>query len=321
MTPNLLEQFHYTVTKPVNEHGARYEIAKCKCDCWFCSECCVSKGYKLRARLIPRLETFNGLLMVSLTIDPLLFPDPKTAYLYTMEKRCISVTTQDLHRGNYLITRRYFYVVEWQKQTEQAHFHILFDSSYIPFEALLKSWSKHRPETAGSIIRNRPAFGTVNFSAPKFANPLHAARYATKYLIKVPENGFPEWILEMGKDKRIRRYSTSRGFWNEPQKIRSEPKTTRKNRRLTYTDRISKCGDSIHLFEMENCIDKKTGEINPKPVWIGTLNATCSETIEQLFDPGNPDRKRRSLMAQSQKKVLETLKNITGRDIEWIRHR
>lgn len=225
----LLEYFHNTVTPPGNEHGARYEVAKCGCRVWFCEDCCIQQGMKLRERLIPVLETFEGLIMVSLTVDPELFPDPKTAYYYTMDNRCISVTTQDLYRWNHLNTRRYFYVVEWQKNTEQAHYHILYDSTYIPFTSLLASWSKHRPDEAGPVIGKRPAFGTVTFSVSKFASPLHAARYATKYLIKVPEYGFPGWVLEMGKERRIRRYSTSRGFWGTKSTRRDkEPTTTRK---------------------------------------------------------------------------------------------
>ena len=318
---NLLELYPNRVTEPVNEYGSRYEIAKCNCDCWFCPDCCFSMGMKLRKRLIPIVETFQGLFMVSFTIDPLLFPDPQTAYFYTMDKRCISVTTQDLHRGNYLITRRYFYVVEWQRQTEQAHFHVLYDASYIPFNALLQSWSKHRPASAGEIIENRPAFGTVIFSAPKFSSPLHAARYATKYLIKTPEYGYPEWVLNTGKDRRIRRYSTSKGFWNTPPKTRPVSKSIRKNKRLTYADRISKCGDSIHLFETVESLDKNTGEINSKSAWIGTLNASSSETIEQLFDPGNPKRNRRSLMAESPQEAITIINNAAGRNIDFIRHR
>lgn len=133
----LLEHLHNTVTLPGNEHGARFEVSKCNCRCWFCPECCLSEGYKLRGRLIPILESFHGLIMVTLTVDPELFPDPKTAYLYMLDKRCIGVTTQDLFRWNHLITRRFFCVVEWQKKTEQAHFHILYDSTFIPWDTLL----------------------------------------------------------------------------------------------------------------------------------------------------------------------------------------
>ncbi len=320
--PNLLEQFHNTVTEPVNEHGAKFEVAKCGCNCWFCSKCCISKGYKLRARLVPILETFNGLIMVSLTVDPDLFPDPKTAYFYTMDNRCISITTQDLHRWNHLSTRRYFYVIEWQHNTEQAHFHILFDSKYIPWESILKSWSKHRPKSAGPIIKNRPAFGTVLFSKPVFeGGPLHAARYVTKYLIKIPEYGFPQWVLKMGKDRRIRRYSTSRDFWNEPSKPRSEPKFSRKKRQISYSDRIKECGSSINLFEMKAFIDPQTGEITNQRFWLGTLAVSASETIDNLWDPGNPKRNRRSLLAQTSKQAIAILENVSGRDLQWLRRR
>ena len=165
---NLLEYYHNTVTPPVNEHGVRYEVAKCHCRCWFCPDCCVLMGYNLRNRLIPALETFNGLMMVTLTIDPELFPDPKTAYLYTMDNRCISVTTQNLDRWNHLHSRRYFYVVEWQEHTEQAHYHVLYDASFILKTDLDKAWSKHRPKNAGPIQENRPAFGMTRFSKRAF---------------------------------------------------------------------------------------------------------------------------------------------------------
>lgn len=285
----LLEHLHNTVT---NEQGAKYEVAKCNCRCWFCPECCLTQGYKLRGRLIPVLETFDGLIMASLTVDPELFSDPKTAYLYMMDKRCISVTTQDLFRWNYLKTRRYFYVVEWQKKTEQAHFHILYDSKYIPWDELLASWSKHRPKDAGKVKGNRPAFGTAMLSKSNFeGGSVHAARYATKYLIKTPEHGFPQWVLEMGKDRRIRRYSTSRGFWGDsaPQQDK-DTTTTRKNRKRTYAERLKECGDSVNLFEIKSSFDTDTGEIIPARHWIGQIDIKASDVIDNLFDPGNPDR-------------------------------
>jgi len=320
MTPNLLEYFPNSVTQICNEHGSRYEISKCRCDSWFCSDCCQVKGYNLRTRLIPILETFNSLIMISLTVDPELFPDPKTAYLYTMDKRCISVTTQDLHRWNYLFTRRYFYVVEWQHKTEQAHYHILYDSAYIPWDQLLKSWSKHRPKTAEPPRVNRPLFGTVIFSAPKFANPVHAARYATKYLIKAPEHGFPEWILAMGKDRRVRRYSTSKGFWGTPPKLKSETQKTRNNKKLSYRERISKCGNSIHVFEMNEFLDLETGEIQVKRLWLGQMGIHSS-ILDRLFDPGNPQRKRRSLLARSLPEAVRILEVASGQKPQWIRRR
>ena len=322
MTPNLLEQLHNTVTKPVNEYGAHFEVAKCRCNCWFCPECCKVMGYQLRVKLVPILETFDGLILVSLTVDPELFPDPQTAYFYTMDKRCISVTTQDLHRWNHLSSRRYFYVVEWQQNTEQAHYHVLYDSNYIPWDLILKSWSKHRPKSAGPLIENRPVFGTVLFSKPDFeGDPLHAARYVTKYLIKTPEHGYPRWVLEMGKDRRIRRYSTSRGFWGNPTKRRSTSEKQRSNTFRTYAERIKNCGDSVYLFEIIVTINPETGEITPRREWLGQLDVKSSTVLNNLWDPGNPERARRSLLASSLDQAKRTIDIAAGKEVQWLRRK
>lgn len=317
----LLEHFRNTVTDPRNEHGAKFELSKCRCNCWFCPGCCMLMGYNLRARLIPILETFTGIIMVTLTIDPQLFPDPKTAYLYAMRKRCISVTTQDLSRWGYLLTRRYFYVVEWQKITEYAHFHVLYDSKFIDWNALLRSWSKHRPKDAGQVIGKRPPFGTVLFSAPKFKDAYHAACYATKYLIKYPEELFPAWVLEMGKERRIRRYSTSRGFWNTEPKTRKEPEKKRTVEKQTYADKVLSCGDSVNVFEIESKTDLETGEISPSRVWVGQVSIRSEKVLPNLYDPGNPERNRRSLMAENLGQVETIIEAASGEKPEWKRKR
>ncbi len=299
----LLEHLHNTVTIPDKGHINCYEVAKCGCRCWFCPECCVVEGYKLRGRLIPVLETFTGLIMASLTVDPELFPDPKTAYLYIMDKRCIGVTTQDLYRWGCLSSRRYFYVVEWQKNTEQAHFHILYDTVFLSWDSLLASWSKHRPEGAGIVKPNRPPFGTVIFSAPKFADPVHAARYATKYLIKVPDHGFPQWVLDMGNDRRIRRFSTSRGFWGTSTKPHRKKLFRRKKQFLSYSERIRSCGDSVNLFEISEEFNKRR--------WIDKIDIPARSVIPNISDSGNPKRNRRNFLAMSKQQAFEVIYNAS----------
>lgn len=319
---NLLEQLHNTVTTPDGPLLTGYSLKKCRCNIWFCPDCCKVMGYKLRGRLIPILETFDGLLMASLTIDPELFPnDPKAAYLYVMENRCISVTVQDLHRWNHLKTRRYFYVVEWQKNTEMAHFHALLDSQYVPFDDLLHSWSKHRPEEAGPVIGNRPAFGTVLFSAPKFANPLHAARYATKYLIKTPEHGFPAWVWGMGGDKRIRRVSTSRGFWGTHSQRSNNPEKKRENPKLTYAEKLQKCGQAINVFNHTQVIDPQTKEVKLSSRWIGSLAVQSNKVLPKLYDPGNPNRDSRILLARNIGQVQKIVNAASGKQVQWSRRR
>ena len=167
---------------------------------------------------------------------------------------------------------------------------------------------------------HRPLFGTVHFRAPKFANPVHAARYATKYLIKSPEHGFPEWVLAMGKDRRVRRYSTSKGFWRTPPKLKSEPQRTRNNKKLSYRERINKCGNSIHVFEMNEFLDLETGEIQIKRYWLGQMGIHSS-VLDRLFDPGNPQRRRRSLLAKSLPDAVKILEIASGQKPQWIRRR
>lgn len=314
----LLEPSANSVTTlfPTAESG--YEVGKHRCRCWFCSDCCYSMGIRLRRRLEPILETFSGLLMVTLTVDPSLFASPKEAYFYIRERRCIARTVQDLWRRGCLHSRRYFYVVEWQKRTEQAHFHVLLDASYIPWSFLLESWSKHRPETAGPVVPGRPAFGTVLISVAKFGGgAAHAARYATKYLTKVPEHGFPSWVLDLGQTTRVRRYSTSRGFWGEE----SEPPVTQRDKEMhpvSYRRRIATCAHSLDVYEIRDSVDYETGEIIVKRAWVGELAVDARTVLAAIHDEGPPKRSRRVLHVRSLPAVVTRISSAVGRPVEWL---
>lgn len=53
---------------------------------------------------------------------------------------------------------------------------------------------------------------------------MHAARYATKYVTKVPQYGFPEWVFDIGDEgKQIKRYTASHGFFGSRKKEEAEP--------------------------------------------------------------------------------------------------
>jgi hypothetical protein len=276
-------------------------------------------GLKLRQRLNPILATFESLMLVTLTVDPTLFATPKDAYFYIRERRCIARTIQDLWRRGVLHSRRYFYVVEWQKNTEQAHFHILLDASFVPWSFLLASWDKHRPQTAGPVAGGRPAFGTVLISVPKFGGgSAHAANYVTKYLTKIPEHGFPAWVLDLGAETRVRRYSASRGFWGEE----SEPgtgETEREVHPVTYRKRIGGCGDSVDLFEVREKCDHETGEIVATRAWIGEIVADSVRVLAALDDGEPPGRSRRSIQAATFRAAVEQVAAASGRPVEWRR--
>ena len=314
-----LEQYENSVTERYEEDSLGYEVTKCRCDCWFCPDCCRVKGYELRANLVPILEDFAGLLMATFTVDPSLFNTPRAAFDYLRERRCLSRTVQDLRRGGYLGSPRYFYVIEWQRRTEQVHYHVLFDTSFIPFHALLDSWSKHRPPEAGRVIGSRPPFGTVWVSKQHFeGGPLHAARYATKYLVKVPQTGFPAWVLDMGKDSRVRRYGTSRGFWGREPVERDEPETRQERNPRSYRERIAECGSTVNVCAVTEVIDTWTGEFDVKRRWVGQLNVRAQEVAEL---PRRDFWKKARLVVGAERldELVGAVHEAAGGAVAWLR--
>jgi hypothetical protein len=201
-------------------------------------------------------------------------------------------------------------VVEWQKRTEMPHYHVLFNSDFIPYTELDRVWGFNRPANAGPKPANRPAFGTVHFSrgtgtkGGPFTDAKHAACYATKYLIKHPDQGYPGWVLDQGKKIRIKRYDRSRGFFkNRPSKPKALVSETQDREFRTYRERNQDCCNGLNLLEYQHKVDVDTGEIAPRPQWRKQYGLAAKPVLNQLFDPGNPKRLRRSLLAQNQKET------------------
>ena len=303
----------------MGEEGEKtYEVAKCGCDCWYCPDCCERKGYNRRAELIPILESFTNAMMLTLTVDPELFDSPQEAYLYIRDQRAISRLMRELDEAGYLHTRRYFYVVEFQTQTEQAHFHVLVDATRIPKEAIDRAWSRMRPQDAGPQAPNRPAFGMTRFSVPKFdGGPAHAARYATKYLVKTPEDGWPAWVMSMGVEHRVPRYGTSRGFWErEPQPSNPTGKKRKLNPR-TYAMKVADCGIHSNLFEVLEYIDVETGELTHRYQWLARLGV--DEALLALVGPEvESGRCRLTLQASNVRSALQLVQNAAGHPVQVI---
>ena len=310
-----LEQLQNVVTLPPDRV---FELARCGCGCWYCPDCCERMGYNLRAELVPILETFTGLMMLTLTVDPELFPSPRSAYLYVRERRGISILMQALDRGGHLHTRRYFYVVEFQRETELAHFHLSVDASYIPKAAIDDAWSKLRPKAAGPPAPNRPAFGMTRFSVRKFdGGPVHAARYATKYLVKAPEHGFPAWVLAMGAVQRLPRYRASRGFWGRPTRPRREPQSERTVTPRTYEQRRTECGTACDLFGLDEHVNELTGEVIRLRNWESRL-AIDGGIIGVISPAAKPGARRTTLIASGVSACIASLELAAGEPIRVI---
>jgi len=314
-----LEQLQNVVTAkpPGPVVGESLELVKCGCECWYCADCCRRKGYTLRARLIDRLKALQSLMMLTLTVDPLLFASPQAAYRYLRERRAISTLMQDLDRAGFLLSRHYFYVVEFQRETEQAHFHVLINATFVPKPVIDAVWSKHRPRAAGPPDPNRPALGMTRFSAPKFADALHAGRYATKYLVKTPEQGWPSWVLMMGKDARVPRYGTSRGFWGTPSEPATKSTAQRSRSARTYRERIADCGTACNVFRVGEHADRQTGEIASRKQFLARVGVAAN-LIPLIADPPTPTARRAMLKANGLADALGELERVAGHPVRVL---
>ncbi|MGC3967343.1 MAG: hypothetical protein QM775_08225 [Pirellulales bacterium] len=204
---------------------------------------------------------YEAMQMWTLTIDPTLFASPEDAFEYVRKHRCVSEWVRTLRAKGYLTSGDYFCVVEWQKDTEMPHFHVLLNTRFIDWEVALKRWGDFRPDGAGPVEGNRPGFGTVLFSEGNFENKLHAARYACAYLLKNPEHGYPAYVLDMRRE--VKRYQTSKGFWklgdevaceqvepvadvvDESEEVADETKTS-------IRERIAKCASETVVLRVEH---------------------------------------------------------------------
>lgn len=313
-----LEYFQNVVTAQDQSSASIIEVAKCGCDCWFCEDCCKRKGYNLRADLIPILETFTGLMMLTLTIDPELFTSPRQAYLYVRKRRAIGVLIQTLYRARHLNTRRYISIIEFQKHTEQVHFHLLVDATRIPKHAIDAAWSKNRPSSAGRVAENRPAFGMTRFSVGHFeGGALHAARYATKYLVKIPEHGFPEWVMSMGAEHRVPRYSVSRGFWNRSPKPSRPPQSARELPPRSYRERLKDCGVTCNLFRVMYHWRDSIGQPTRQRKWLSRIGMDAN-ILSAIVGLGSPSPRRALMPTNALPNAIELLQQAAGHPIRII---
>ena len=191
--------------------GTEFRVRPCRCPRGFCEHCGPKLGWKLRQRLLARLKSFKSVFGITLTLDGSLFTDPREAWSYVMTERLLSRLVRELYRRGRLLSRAYFWSVEFQKDTKQAHWHLVVEAEWIPYGELVEIWSRFRPDSAAPLEEKvtaenykgrAPAFGSVQFTRPTDA--YRGAYYATKYLVKHPEEGYPEWVLGMRRMQRTR---------------------------------------------------------------------------------------------------------------------
>lgn len=186
-----------------------YKIVRCACRCRFCADCAVGIGLSIREKLKPVVASWKGIVMLSLTVNPKQFESPEKAYRFVSDGRLISRLVRELCRRDALASGKFFSVVEFQKNG-YPHWHVLLESEFIPHELIAEVWNRWGP----SHCEDGPDLGFVWISQYRFKNPDHAAAYATKYLIKTPQDGWPDWVLDYRG--QIHRCSRSRNLFGPP---------------------------------------------------------------------------------------------------------
>jgi hypothetical protein len=299
-----------------------YEVQPCRCNCQFCIHCAKKLSINERFRLSKVLETFTHITMVTLTVDPDLFTTPPEAYAYLRDHKCVHDTIRTLIRRNRLYSRRYFCVLEWQRNTEQVHYHILLDIGDLTEAEVYEIWSRRRPQSAGPAAPGRPRFGVVYVKAAEdlegYDPPVSKA---ASYVTKLPDC-FPKWVLDMGADKRVKRFSTSQGFYGRPlQPPRIEPmgrrRTRQERKRLTYAQRTAECGTKLDVFEPATRTDYTTGEVVTFRKYAITIAA------KDAGQPGTPAFApvKGKVVAQSPEGVLDHCEAAAGQPLEIQRTR
>lgn len=91
--------------------GTAYLVRSCKCRRWFCPDCGPAMGKQLRHRVDRRLQTFDSVFGITLTIDGKLFDSPEQAWLYFSQNGLIGRFVRDLDRRGLLHSKAYFWVV------------------------------------------------------------------------------------------------------------------------------------------------------------------------------------------------------------------
>jgi len=242
-----------------------------RCKDWFCPHCSQVQGPKLRAKLIDRLLLWRRPFMLTFTIDRDLFESAEQAFLWVTQRRAISRVMKaikpHLHRADW------FCIVEFQVDGGWPHWHVLVDADHVPIHEVRKAWRRCVPKDRRHLIRpSIDSMGIVRYSKPEgFANARHAGLYASKYLVKYPEDGFPDWVMQARY--RIRRYTTSRGFWGvlthrATPNPDAEPRTVQ---RRTHAARLKDCCTTSSVYAVREHVKQDTGELFRKRNFMGRI--------------------------------------------------
>lgn len=269
----------------------------------------VGKALSLRADLLKAVKTFQGVFMLTLTIDPKIFNDPAAEFAYVADKRCVAKLVAALRRESSsakLYSKRFFAIREFH-QDGRVHYHVLLDAKFVDIHRVRELWGRFEPKDYVRPADDKsPRFGSVVYSKKDIVDKRHAAMYVTKYLTKGPEGGFPEWVLK--RPHALQRYSVSHRFWAscgvdrgrqevdsefEPEKRKCEPEcfcdrcvgrkaaSLVENRGGATWQRVASCQTKSIIIEVTD-IMAPDGEIHTVKAYVARLKGSAKAIAEHF---------------------------------------
>ena len=293
-----------------NDMEASKQFRRCvsvSCKSWMCPDCRRGKGSEIRRRLMAKAADFICPRLYTITVNRDWFASPEEAYRYVMGKKFISrLLTKELK------IRRWIWVLEAQEENGEGwpHWHILIDVGELPgawYCRATKEYSFTRPTDQKQWV-HIPHFFDLNrvhrllrkwhigeqcylsIKQRKFCNPVHAIRYITKYLIKMPRRGFPEWMLRFSG---LRFYQPSQTLGSlEQGKVAArdaEPENPSERKRVARppVERIAECHCNVVFIHYEPNLDKMkcspviVGEKASLPLFPGAVEVNSFDFQKQ----------------------------------------
>lgn len=223
-----------------------------RCDARTCPVCGKRRGHETRQALLARAPLFSTPLLLTFTIDPKRFESAQQAH------EVVSAGGFIRRLMKFLGIRYWVWVMEFQRNG-WPHWHVLVDVSErgpLGPGDLRRVWRLWRDEwgLGGLDVQKR---------REAFASPEHAVMYVTKYLMKPPKHGFPEWFLRgkrrrlVGASKFVGALTRSRGDGLVQPEVDGEESRDRQDAR-PLIERMSECGQFCRVVVHE--VDLETGQ-------------------------------------------------------------
>ena len=258
-----------------DEKGEFWRGTAHRCKHWMCEQCKLPRGLALKRHLLAKAALFKAPRLYTVTINRAWFKSPEEAYNYVMRKKFLArLLTKEMK------VKRWLWVLEAQENSGEGwpHWHILMDISdlsgrwyhsgrretrvtkpkegqgwvYIPHffdlnrvHRLLREW-KIGEQCKLTVRRD------------EFNSPEHAINYIVKYLIKMPERGYPAW---MWNHNRLHFIQASRALGrltdNDYQaKGRKRQRREIKPRERKPVERVAECGTRVSFIAYNPAEDR-----------------------------------------------------------------